>query len=451
MGKRGSGASSTGPPKKKASRESIKDGDTAIPVPNDIKATFVVNPWLGKVLERFDAEWKQHQDIVVILEHFFPNEQEQLAWSNFLSETFPAESDVEYLSADEMEEACQVHLRPFMLSWKREAGNKGYVMQENFRNLIQLILAKGFETSSSIAGVEMPVISKHHAKLIQGAAMHMPIIEPDCAPANSISLIKGWSRACAMHLVLKLCCEVGILDQYMKYLGGKVNGFSTVYANFRPYREDEDIVDISRGTVRPSFLKLIAFIWNIFVWYSPLNPTEMCGARCEQKLCCHATTLQTSHWLQLWPEPKQIALSTCTRLSGKHCCTMATSPCRWRSFWRAWLASTWVLLRKLLRRTFFCSCVSVASLGFREIFGWRADIQQHAWNSSAGKHMSVLKSTVLKSTCQCWKAQCWKAHVSAGKHMSVLKSTCQCWRACQCWKAHPTAEKRMKCWRAHFF
>jgi len=61
-------------------------------------------------------------------------------------------------------------------------------------------------------------------------------------------------------LVLKLCCEVGILDQYMKYLGGKVNGFSTVYANFRPYREDEDIVDINRGTVRPSFLKLIAFI-----------------------------------------------------------------------------------------------------------------------------------------------------------------------------------------------
>ena len=58
MGKRGSGASSTGPPKKKASRESIKDGDTAIQVPNDVKATFVVNPWLGKVLERFDAEWE---------------------------------------------------------------------------------------------------------------------------------------------------------------------------------------------------------------------------------------------------------------------------------------------------------------------------------------------------------------------------------------------------------
>ena len=259
MGKRGSGASA-GPPKKKTSKESIKDGDTAIQVPNDIKATFVVNPWLGKVLERFDAEWKQHQDIVLILEHFFPNEQEELAWSNFLSQTFPAESEVTYLSADEMDSACQVYLRPFMLSWKREAGNKGYVMQENFRNLIQLILAKGFETSSSIAGVELPVCSEHHSKLIQHTAMHMPTIEDGCLPANSISMIKGWSRACAMHLVLKLCCEVGILDPYMKYLGDRVKGFSTVYANFRPYKEDEDIVDINRGTVRPSFLKLIAFI-----------------------------------------------------------------------------------------------------------------------------------------------------------------------------------------------
>ena len=260
MGKRGSGASSTGPPKKKNSRENVKENETAISVPNDIKATFVVNPWLGKVLERFDAEWKQHQDIVTILEHFFPNEQEQLAWSNFLSEKFPAEAKVTYLSEDDMDDASQVYLRPFMLSWKREAGNKGYVMQENFRNLIQLILAKGFETSSSIAGVELPVCSKHHSKLIQGTAMHMPTIEDDCLPANSISMIKGWSRACAMHLVLKLCCEVGILDMYTKYLGDKVNGFSTVYANFRPYKEDEDIVDINRGTVRPGFLKLIVFI-----------------------------------------------------------------------------------------------------------------------------------------------------------------------------------------------
>ena len=243
MGKRGSGQGASGGPKKKLSKENIKDGDAGVPVSPDIKATFVVNPWLSKVLERFDAEWKQHQDI------------EELSWSKFLSDTFPAEADVEYLSENGCEDtACRTYLRPFMLSWKREAGNKGYVMQESFRNLMQLILAKGFETSSDIPGVELPVCSRHHEKLIAGTQMHMPTIEDDCLGANTISMIKGWSRTCAMHLVLKLCTELGILDQYLKYLGGKASGFSTIHANFRPCKDsgNQDIIDMNRGRSRAS-------------------------------------------------------------------------------------------------------------------------------------------------------------------------------------------------------
>ncbi|CAL1136578.1 unnamed protein product [Cladocopium goreaui] len=78
-----------------------------------------------------------------------------------------------------------------MVSWKRQCGNKGYVLMEQFRNLLRLILAKGFETNSEIAGVELPVCSVHNPKLIDGITVWMQPIE-DSLPANSISMIKGW-------------------------------------------------------------------------------------------------------------------------------------------------------------------------------------------------------------------------------------------------------------------
>ena len=87
----------------------------------------------------------------------------------------------------------RVCLRPYMVSWKRQCGNKGYVLMEQFRNLLRLILAKGFETNNEIAGVELPVCSVHNPKLIDGITMWMQAIE-DSLPANSISMIKGWSR-----------------------------------------------------------------------------------------------------------------------------------------------------------------------------------------------------------------------------------------------------------------
>ena len=87
----------------------------------------------------------------------------------------------------------RVCLRPYMVSWKRQCGNKGYVLMEQFRNLLRLILAKGFETNSEIAGVELPVCSVHNPKLIDGITVWMQPIE-DSLPANSISMIKGWSR-----------------------------------------------------------------------------------------------------------------------------------------------------------------------------------------------------------------------------------------------------------------
>ena len=63
------------------------------------------------------------------------------------------------------------------------------------------ILAKGFLTSPRIPGVEAPVCSEHHKRLVDDMEMYCPTVEDGCLGANSVSMIKGSSRSHAMHLV----------------------------------------------------------------------------------------------------------------------------------------------------------------------------------------------------------------------------------------------------------
>ena len=234
-------------PKRKNSRgDDSKPVDTGgITIPSEVRATFVMYPFLNKVLEQFDQLWNEHQDIVAILDHLMGSNEEQLEWFQFLSESFPPENDVEYMT-DFSASGGLVALRPFMLPWKRATGNKGYVMHENFRNLVQLILARGFLTSPLLPGVEALVVSEHNKRLVD-ESMYSPTVEEGYLGASTFSLIKGWSRSCAMHLVLKLANHCGILNQFKDYLGDRCQGFSTVHCNFRALSEDEDIVDINRG------------------------------------------------------------------------------------------------------------------------------------------------------------------------------------------------------------
>lgn len=247
MGKRAA-PKPAGGDQKRLSNASSKS-DVSAQIPADVAATFVMHPWMNKVLEKFDQHWKTHQDVVAILESYFPSDPDQLPWGQWLATTFPLDPKVDYIDDSEEYKTTpgRVYLRPYMLSWRRETGNKGWVTFENFRALLQMIMAKGFLTNPEAPGVEMPVCSRHHPKLVS-CDMYQPDIEDEVLPANSISMVKGWTRACAMHLLLKLCIEIEVFDQFMSFLGDRAEGFKTIHANFQLCVGDADPMDVNRGT-----------------------------------------------------------------------------------------------------------------------------------------------------------------------------------------------------------
>lgn len=232
--------------------------DTSTVIPSDVAMQFVLHPWMGRVLEKYDSLWAQYQDVTEILDAYMGSDALKLEWFTWLSEKFPRDPDMQYLDDREDFSVRRVMLRPHMCSWDKSAGNKGWVMSENFRALIQMVLAKGFLTNPDVPGVEMPVCSRHHPKLVKLGDMYQPDIEDGVLPANSISMVKGWSRVCAMHLVLKMCVEVEVFDQYMAYLGDRTEGFCTIHATLQLCTGDADPMDVNRG--------MCSFLKNVFKW-----------------------------------------------------------------------------------------------------------------------------------------------------------------------------------------
>ena len=129
----------------------------------------VLNPWCSDVLSLFDALWEQHGEPVAILHDIIGGDSKEAKqeWAGFLANTFPPDRDILYMttwdgfSPEDSSDLGLCFLRPFQLPFDVDAGNKGFVYREKVRNLVQLILAKGFRSNPTEPGVPRPTHSWH--------------------------------------------------------------------------------------------------------------------------------------------------------------------------------------------------------------------------------------------------------------------------------------------------
>lgn len=124
----------------------------------------LLNPWLTTVIERFEKEWSEFGDVTQILYHYMPDAGAQREWSAFLASTFPPDPDKKYMASHEVPFGRQ-YIRPYMWSWDRQHGNKGFIDKTHFKNLLTLVLTRGFNTNPDIPGTELPLICKPQDEL----------------------------------------------------------------------------------------------------------------------------------------------------------------------------------------------------------------------------------------------------------------------------------------------
>ena len=232
--------------------KTAKQGSTAslqFEVKVEVSSAFIMNPFLAKAMDWFDARWTEHEDLRSIMAEQWPNPDDQRLWAQHLDTHFPPQPEVTYLS--DWGEPGKKFLRPYMWAWVPSAGNKGAVSKESFRHLFQSIVCKGFVTDVMQPGIELPIISRPRPELAEDSS-ECPVVAvaEGKADAYSVHEIKGWSRACAMHLVIAAMTSIDMLDEYKTYLGDKIVHFQTQQANYMGILpEGKDEIDINRGQI----------------------------------------------------------------------------------------------------------------------------------------------------------------------------------------------------------
>jgi hypothetical protein len=209
----------------------------------DVQHILLMYPWLQRVIERFELEWSECEDISDIMNKHVSDPDE---WAKYLDGTFPAEGDVDYIS--NWDSFGQKFVRPWHFSWHPQAGNKGVVEKFQFKNLMTLMLTKGFESNPMLPGVEQPVVKPPNPIFFQSGELDsLPCISDKLLPAYSVHNVKSWTRGVAMNMVI-LCLKLeGLMDKYLDMIGDtKKRSFATIHVNHVDTTRSDEI-DMNRG------------------------------------------------------------------------------------------------------------------------------------------------------------------------------------------------------------
>ena len=98
--------------------------------------------------------------------------QDMNEWASWLSTALPPDPSKTYISGQKAWDSSGLDVcRPYHLPISPDAGNKGHVAKEPFRNLMILILTKGFQSDALQAGTELLLACKPDKRLFNEAGL----------------------------------------------------------------------------------------------------------------------------------------------------------------------------------------------------------------------------------------------------------------------------------------
>ena len=145
-------------------------------------------------------------------------------FAEWLAENIPPEGGVQYATA--MENGASVMLRPSMLSHETMHGQKGFLVQDETKHLIALMLTKGCLSD----GAKLANVEKLSVEAIRGQKLEHPQ-DAQWIGMGSISYIKGWSRAQSLLFILNALKDLnlaGDVPLHIRVSYATVHGVVTV-------------------------------------------------------------------------------------------------------------------------------------------------------------------------------------------------------------------------------
>ena len=275
----------------------------------DVAATMAVFPWFEGIMDYVDSILNEHPSASQWLCNEYPDDDDAVARAQALEAAFPPE-EVQYMDAWS---PGRHRLQLWNLNFDVQAGNKGLVTQENFKNLVALILGQGFRTCPDLPGVEALVITKVNPIYWQdGVGPRSPLLRDGALHIGEIGFVKGWTRSLAAQTIADIIIKLDLVDVVRKDHPALHASLCTVHGIVGIYASEQKMIDANRGGAMPSVM-------------------PMCADRVRALLQTdHMTAVPTPLGRQksLWRPPargrSQTPSTTCTSCGAK---------CSWASPW----------------------------------------------------------------------------------------------------------------------
>ncbi len=120
---------------------------------------------------------------------------------------------------------------------------KGMLIKNDARDLMELILLKGFLTNPNEPGVEkLSVLAPRPGLLTGPLDAFFAGDSKDALGASAVAYVKGWSRSTCFLLALLACYRTAQVPP-----DAWVRAASAVYVQFADVKSDIDIINLNRG------------------------------------------------------------------------------------------------------------------------------------------------------------------------------------------------------------
>jgi hypothetical protein len=201
-------------------------------------------PWWNEAMAVLDTALATSGGVSEFLDSEYKSSEEKLAFAQWLDRSFPAETGIAY--AKDFSANGALNIRLYNLCWHKDSGNKGLVVEEKMRNLVMLILARGFRTDADLYTCEKLNIICADPLLFPLGLPCMPVVHAGEMPAFSVNYVKGWTRAVAALMACHIFKTLDIVEK-IKLDAPMFETFVTVYCLKRPWMDTASSVDANLG------------------------------------------------------------------------------------------------------------------------------------------------------------------------------------------------------------
>ena len=241
MGKRASNGNASARASKKA-----KGGDDGLAELVDQQQDAIASlPWWEVVMTDLETMLAKYRNMSAYFMETFPTKSDRVDFAAELAEAFPL-PDGETLSSDYTPGVKQIAI--WQTCFHVQGGNRGLVIAEYFKNLVQLVFLRGCRTDASkMPGVEYPVIQP----LIEGyfdVAWESEKVMDDTFEAQTVGFVKGWTRCLAFLTCAHLIIKHDLVDFYRDKMPSEYASFCIIKALVPEGMQNEvDRIAANRG------------------------------------------------------------------------------------------------------------------------------------------------------------------------------------------------------------